>query len=78
MSLMTNRERIIRQRLKSDLEHYAPKCLRIRTKSGSIENLAFNRAQKYIHSRLEAQKDLVRLKSSFPNAILVPEKILVR
>lgn len=30
------------------------------------------------YSRLEAQKDLVRLKSSFPNAILVPEKILVR
>lgn len=29
-------------------------------------------------SRLEAQKDLVRLKHFFPNAILVPEKILVR
>jgi hypothetical protein len=30
------------------------------------------------YSRLEAQKDLTRLKKSFPNAILVPEKILVR
>ena len=30
------------------------------------------------YSRLEAQKDLIRLKKSFPNAILVPEKILVR
>ena len=29
-------------------------------------------------SRLEAQKDLVRLKRPFPNAILVPEKIMVR
>lgn len=29
-------------------------------------------------SRLEAQKDLLRLKRAFPNAILVPEKILVR
>ncbi len=29
-------------------------------------------------SRLEAQKDLLRLKRVFPNAILVPEKILVR
>jgi len=29
-------------------------------------------------SRLEAQKDLVRLKHFFPNAILVPEKIMVR
>lgn len=30
------------------------------------------------YSRLEAQKDLMRLKTIFPNAILVPEKILVR
>jgi hypothetical protein len=29
-------------------------------------------------SRLEAQKDLLRLKRPFPNAILVPEKIIVR
>ncbi len=29
-------------------------------------------------SRLEAQRDLYRLKKSFSNAILVPEKILVR
>ncbi len=29
-------------------------------------------------SRLEAQKDLLRLKRTFPNAILVPEKIMVR
>ncbi len=30
------------------------------------------------YSRLEAQKDLTRLKKVFSNAILVPEKILVR
>jgi hypothetical protein len=30
------------------------------------------------YSRLEAQKDLIRLKRAFPNAILVPEKIFVR
>jgi SPOR domain len=30
------------------------------------------------YSRLEAQKDLTRLKKAFSNAILVPEKILVR
>ncbi len=30
------------------------------------------------YSRLEAQKDLTRIKKGFPNAILVPEKILVR
>ncbi len=32
----------------------------------------------YYYSRLEAQKDLLRLKRPFPNAILVPEKIMVR
>ncbi|MDZ4713966.1 MAG: SPOR domain-containing protein [Cytophagales bacterium] len=30
------------------------------------------------YSRLEAQRDLQQLKTIFPNAILVPEKILVR
>jgi cell division protein FtsN len=30
------------------------------------------------YSRLDAQKDLLRLRRPFPNAILVPEKILVR
>ena len=30
------------------------------------------------YSRLEAQKDLTRLRRLFPNTILVPEKILVR
>jgi hypothetical protein len=29
-------------------------------------------------SKLEAQKDLMRLKSIFPNAILIPEKIPIR
>jgi hypothetical protein len=29
-------------------------------------------------SRLEAQRDLMRLKRPFPNAILIPEKIIVR
>jgi phage terminase small subunit len=36
--------------------HYAEKCLKIRTKSGKIEPLALNRAQRYVHERLEAQR----------------------
>lgn len=32
---------------------------------------------KYL-TKLEAQKDLVRLKYHFPNAILIPEKILIK
>lgn len=52
---MSERERAIRQRLKYDFEHYAKKCLRIRTKSGSVEPLLLNRAQRYLHARLEKQ-----------------------
>lgn len=54
---MDEREKAIRQRLKDDLHHYAEKCLRIRTKSGAVEPLILNRAQRYIHDRLEAQRD---------------------
>lgn len=50
-------ELAIRQRLKDDLTHYAPRCLRIRTKAGSVEPLALNRAQQYVHERLEEQRE---------------------
>jgi hypothetical protein len=53
---MTSRERKIRKRLKADLEHYSAKCLKIRAKSGEIKPLMFNKAQRYIHERLEEQK----------------------
>lgn len=56
MSSLSDRERQIRLRLKSDLPHYASRCLSIRTKSGKIEHLVFNRAQRFIHERLEAQR----------------------
>lgn len=46
----------VRQRLKDDFAHYAPKCLRIRSKDGSIQPLFLNQAQRYIHERLEAQR----------------------
>jgi hypothetical protein len=49
-------ELAIRQRLKDDFPHYAEKCLKIRTKSGAINPLALNRAQLYVHERLEAQR----------------------
>jgi hypothetical protein len=52
----TDRERAIRRRLRDDFEHYAPKCLKIRTKSGQIAPLTLNKAQRYIHSKLEEQK----------------------
>jgi hypothetical protein len=54
---MTRDEELaIRQRLKDDFVHYAPRCLYIRTKEAKIQPLELNTAQLYIHSRLEAQK----------------------
>lgn len=56
MASLDDRERAVRQRLKDDFNHYAAKCLKIRTKEGQIVPLGLNRAQQYIHGRLEAQK----------------------
>lgn len=53
---MDDKERAIRQRLKDDFEHYAGKCLKIRTKAGAIVPLALNQAQQYIHKRVEEQR----------------------
>jgi hypothetical protein len=53
---MNDDEKSIRLRLKNDFVHYAKKCLKIRTKQGTIEPLILNTAQKHIHSRLEEQK----------------------
>lgn len=44
------------QRLKDDFIYYAEKCLKIRTKAGLVEQFRLNRAQIYIHEKLEKQK----------------------
>ena len=56
MALLTEKELQIRLKLKNDFQHYAYKCLKIRTKPGEIVNFALNKAQIYLHSRLEQQK----------------------
>lgn len=56
MSSLTDREKAIRTKLKTDFEHYAPRCLRIRTKAGSVVPFALNRSQAYLHRRLEEQR----------------------
>lgn len=56
MSSLTSREKAIRQKLKTDFQHYAAKCLSIRTKSGEIAPLCLNQAQLYLHGRLEEQR----------------------
>ena len=56
MSGLSARERAIRQRLKTDLDHYAVRCLRIRTKTMAIEPLNLNRSQRYVHEQLEERR----------------------
>src|SRR5947209_17723657 len=51
--MLSERERAIRIRLRDDLEHYAARCLKIRTKAGKIEPLLFNRMQRYLHGKIE-------------------------
>jgi hypothetical protein len=53
---MDDKERAIRQRLKDDFEHYASRCLRIRTKAGDVVPFQLNAAQRYIHERVEEQR----------------------
>ncbi|WP_461209928.1 hypothetical protein [Desulfocurvus sp. DL9XJH121] len=58
---MNAREKRIRQLLRDDLIHYAAKCLKIRLKGeagavGGIAPLNMNRAQLYLHQRLEEQR----------------------
>jgi len=40
----------------SNFERYARECLKIRTKSGSIEPFELNSAQKFIHAKFEEQR----------------------
>lgn len=55
MSGLDDRERAVRQKLKDDFEHYASRCLKIRSKSGEVLPFALNRSQRYLHGRLQAQ-----------------------
>lgn len=54
---LSEREREIRRRLRDDFTHYAPRCLRIRTKDGKVEPFALNDAQLYLHAKLEQQRE---------------------
>lgn len=42
-------------RLVNDFPYYSSKCLMVATKEGTLEPLVLNRAQEYIHTRLEEQ-----------------------
>lgn len=50
-----NKEKRLRQQLKDDFEFYARNCLFIRSKEAAIIPFNLNKAQRYIHSRLQEQ-----------------------
>ncbi len=54
--MLSQRELEIRRRLRSDFYYYAPRCLKIRVKSGAVHPMQLNQAQIYLHGRLEEQK----------------------
>lgn len=49
--------RAILGRLRTDFEFYAPRCMKILTKAGEMVPLQLNRAQRYIHQKLEEQRE---------------------
>jgi hypothetical protein len=49
-------ELALRKRLMDEFPCYAPGCLKIRTKTGDVLPLRLNRAQRYLHDRLEGQR----------------------
>lgn len=56
MTSLSKKEIAIRRRLKEDFTHYAAKCLKIRSKAGSIVPFELNTAQQYIHRLVEEQR----------------------
>lgn len=55
---MSSHEALLRElaALKADFLYYAPKCLKIKAKDKSIIPLRLNKAQRYVHERLEKQR----------------------
>lgn len=46
---------VLIQPFRDSFEYYAPRCLKIRTKSGSVDALELNSAQRLIHTKLTRQ-----------------------
>lgn len=57
MQLTDQQKENLRQ-LYNDLPFFAKNCLKIRTKEGAIESFELNKAQLYLHKKLEEQKKL--------------------
>ena len=55
---ISKKELEIRRRLRDNFEYYAPRALKIRPKEGELVDFTLNKAQKYVHSIAERQKEL--------------------
>lgn len=53
---LTKEARLVHDQCIRSLPFFAKKALKIKTKAGTLVPFVFNRAQEYLHSRLEAQK----------------------
>lgn len=56
--MLSDDELAIRRKLQDDFPHYTSRCMFIRTKSGAVEQFCLNKAQLYLHDRLEEQRKL--------------------
>ncbi len=56
MTVVSEEDGEIRQRLKDDFPHYAAKCLKIRPKKGGLIPFTLNGVQRRIHMALEQLK----------------------
>lgn len=54
--MLTDYQRRVRQKLKDDFSHFASKCLMVRSKEGEIMPFVLNQVQRYIHDKVEQQK----------------------
>lgn len=53
---MNKKEKALFKSLKDNFVHYASKCLKIRTKEGSVKPFILNQAQQYLHTKIEEQR----------------------
>lgn len=62
---LTDRERTLRSRLRDDFLFYSVRCLKVRTKAGAVKAFSLNKAQQYIHEKVEKQlKDTGKVRAN--------------
>src|SRR5215213_5787521 len=57
MQLLSDDQRDLRQSWKDSYPKFAEDCLYVKTKAGGLERLRLNSAQRYIHEKLEQQRE---------------------